>query len=189
MPTSQAGRAAIGRVFGYTCPDGSAAIDPRAIFCRLMSRRPIPTWFFAVVVVRRGERFLLVHERKHGQRWYFPAGRAEPGEDLYTAARRETMEEAGIDIALDGVYRVEHSVTADSARVRVLFSARPIDDTPPKSEPDGESLEAGWFRLDELRSLPLRGAEVEHVLRAVAAGAPVYPLSVLVREGTPLAVT
>ena len=60
------------------------------------------------------------------------------------------MEEAGIPIELDGVYRVEHSLTADGARVRVLFSARPADDTPPKSEPDSESLAAGWFRIEQL---------------------------------------
>ena len=47
-----------------------------------MSRTPSATWFFALVVVRRGDRFLLVHERKHGQTWYLPAGRVEPGETL-----------------------------------------------------------------------------------------------------------
>ena len=55
-----------------------------------MSRLPIPTWFFVLVVVRRGEQFLLVHERKHGQLWYLPAGRVEPGETFVEAAVRET---------------------------------------------------------------------------------------------------
>ncbi len=32
-----------------------------------MSKKPIPTWFFVLVVVRRGNEFLLVQERKHGQ--------------------------------------------------------------------------------------------------------------------------
>jgi phosphatase NudJ len=47
-----------------------------------MARDPIPTWFFALTVVRRGQHFLLVHETKHEQLWYSPAGRAEPGEHL-----------------------------------------------------------------------------------------------------------
>ena len=51
-----------------------------------MPRDPIPTWFFALVVVRQGDRFLLVHEAKHGQDWYLPAGRVEPGESLTDAA-------------------------------------------------------------------------------------------------------
>ena len=40
-----------------------------------MARTPIPTWCFAIVVVRRGDQFLLVQERSHGQPWYLPAGR------------------------------------------------------------------------------------------------------------------
>ncbi|MBL4845026.1 MAG: NUDIX hydrolase [Planctomycetes bacterium] len=152
-----------------------------------MGREPIPTWFFAVVIVRddRG-RFLLVHERKHGQLWFFPAGRVEPGETLQEGALRETLEEAGIHVELTGVYRVEHSPSAPGARVRVIYSARPIDDTPPKSEPDDESLEAAWVTLADLDQLPLRGAEVKRLLTEVAAGAPVYPLSLIAREGMPL---
>src|SRR5262249_19177094 len=62
-----------------------------------MPREPIPTWFFALVVVRKGNQFLVVHERKHGQLWYLPAGRAELGETLLEAARRETLEETGLE--------------------------------------------------------------------------------------------
>jgi 8-oxo-dGTP pyrophosphatase MutT (NUDIX family) len=74
-----------------------------------MPRDPIPTWYFALVVVRQGNRFLLVHERKHGQGWYLPAGRVESGETLTQAAVRETLEETGVPVVLDGVLRVEHS--------------------------------------------------------------------------------
>ena len=148
-----------------------------------MAREPIPTWFFALVIVRRGDEYLLVQERKHGQGWYFPAGRAEPGETLAEAAVRETWEEAGIPIELDGILRIEHSPSPDHARVRVLFTARPVDDTPPKREPDEHSLGAAWFTLDELEPLNLRGREVARVLSAVDRGAPVYPLSLLTAEG------
>ncbi|MCA9712212.1 MAG: NUDIX domain-containing protein, partial [Myxococcales bacterium] len=71
-----------------------------------MARVPLPTWTFALVVVRLGPRFLLVHERKHGGGWYLPAGRVEPGETIAAAAIRETREEAGIPIVLDGILRV-----------------------------------------------------------------------------------
>ncbi len=148
-----------------------------------MSRTPIPTYAFALVVVRRGHQFLLVHERKHGQRWYFPAGRVEPGESLEAAARRETLEEAGIDIELEGILRIEHSPTPTGARMRVFFVARPVDDTPPKSTPDDESLGAAWVGLDELRALPLRGEEVFDVLDHVARGGQIFPLSMLTTEG------
>ena len=58
------------------------------------------TWFFAMVLVQRDDRFVLVRERKHGQRWYYPAGRVEFGETLAEAALRETLEEAGIRVEL-----------------------------------------------------------------------------------------
>jgi len=58
-------------------------------------RDPTPTWFYVLVVVRQGDRFLLVHERRFNQPWYLPAGRVEPGETLTKAAVRETPEENG----------------------------------------------------------------------------------------------
>lgn len=151
-----------------------------------MAREPIPTWYFAVVVVKRGDEFLLVHERKHGQLWYLPAGRVEPGEHLAEGARRETLEETGVPVVLDGVLRVEHTPMPDGTRVRVIYLASPADDTPPKSEPDEESLEARWFRLEQLAALPLRGREVETLLSEVAQGAPVYPMSLIQVEGSSL---
>ena len=150
-----------------------------------MAGDPIPTWFFAVVVVRRADRFLLVRERKHGQTWYLPAGRVEFGETLQAAARRETMEEAGIAITLTGVLRIEHSLGVDGARIRAIFIAEPADDRPPKSESDAESLGAAWVSIDELESYAFRGPDVEALLRYVANGGRVYPLGVLASEGMP----
>jgi phosphatase NudJ len=150
-----------------------------------MAREPSPTWFFALVVVRRGHRFLLVHERKHGGGWFLPAGRVEPGETLAQAAVRETLEEAGVPIVLEGVLRVEHEPSPHSARVRVFFVARPADDTPPKQHADEHSQGAAWVSLDELAAHPLRGDEVREVLEAVSRGAVVAPLSLLTSEGAP----
>jgi phosphatase NudJ len=148
-----------------------------------MARDPIPTWFFVLVVVRRGAEFLVVRETKHGQLWYLPAGRVEPGETLLEAARRETLEESGVPIEIEGILRLEHTPTRGATRVRVVFVARPADDTPPKKTPDEHSREAGWVRLDELDRLPLRGPDVRWLFEAVAGGAPIAPLSLLGREG------
>jgi phosphatase NudJ len=71
------------------------------------------------------------------------------------------------------------------ARLRVIFVARPQDDTPPKSIPDEESLGAGWFSLEELEQLPLRGEEVREIFHYVASSAPIYPLDLLAFEGAP----
>jgi 8-oxo-dGTP pyrophosphatase MutT (NUDIX family) len=150
---------------------------------RARMREPIPTWFFVLVVVRRGAQFLVVHERKHGQRWYLPAGRVEPGEGLADAAHRETVEETGVPIVLEGILRVEHSPSPLGARVRVIFLARPADDTPPRTTPDAESLGAAWVTLDELDRLDLRGDEVGALFRHVAGGGHASPLALLAEEG------
>lgn len=151
-----------------------------------MSRDPIPTWCFSVIVVKKGHRFLVVHERKHGQLWYLPAGRVEPGESFFEAAHRETLEEAGIPITIEGILRVEHSPGEHGSRMRVIFLARPKDDTEPKSIPDDESLEARWVSLKELDLLPQRSADVPRLFRDVLDGAPVYPSSLLGEEGKAL---
>jgi 8-oxo-dGTP pyrophosphatase MutT (NUDIX family) len=151
-----------------------------------MVREPIPTWYFVLVIVRLGHRFLLVRESKHGQHWYVPAGRVEPGENFLSAAKRETLEEAGIPIVIEGILRIEHQPWQDGTmRFRVIFVARPQDDTLPKKIPDEESLEAGWFSLNELEKLSLRGQEVREMLQYAASGVSIYPLSLITFEGAP----
>ena len=147
-----------------------------------MARAPLPSWYFALVVVRRGHRFLLTQERKYGSTWSIPGGRVEPGETLADAAVREVFEETGVPIRLDGILRVEHTPShggAGDTRVRVLFTGSPLDDTPPKTAADDESLGAAYLTLDEIRALPLRGAELGALLESVARGRQVFPLALL----------
>jgi phosphatase NudJ len=147
-----------------------------------MSRAPIPTWYYALVVVRLGHRFLVVQEPRDGT-WYLPAGRVEAGESMIDGARRETLEEAGIPIVIEGIMRVQHTPRHDgTARLRVIFVARPADDTPPKSTPDKESLGARWVSLDELKTLQLRDHEVREIFQYVASGGAIHPLSILTSE-------
>jgi phosphatase NudJ len=156
-----------------------------------MPRPPIPTYYFALVVVRRktarGEEFLLVHENKKDRGWYLPAGRVEPGEKITRAARRECLEETGVKIVIDGILRIEHEPREGDARCRVFFTGRPKDENAatPKSEPDSESLGAAWVTLDELPKYSLRADEVADVLRYVASGGEVVSPHILTPEGAP----
>src|SRR5262245_35504243 len=160
-----------------TCPPRRRVIAfPR------MGRPPIPTWYFALAVVRLGRRFLLMQEKKYGESWSIPGGRVEAGESLESAAVREVMEETGIPIRLEGVLRVEHAASPTTSRVRVIYVASPTDDRAPKSVPDEESLCAAWLTLDEIGKLKLRGADLRALLEMVAQGAPIYPLELIGRE-------
>ncbi len=153
-----------------------------------MPREPIPTWCFALVVVRRGQEFLLIQESQYGEPWYLPGGRAEAGESFVETAIRETREEAGILVRVLGLIRIEHSPTPAGARLRVIFLAEPADDSPLKAEPDDESLRAEWVRLEDLPRYCLRSPEVADVFAYVAAGGAVYPLELLQPEGAPFQV-
>lgn len=151
-----------------------------------MARKPIPTWFFALVVIHSQHRFLLVQERKQEQQWYLPAGRVEPGENLLEAAQRNALQEAGIPIILEGILRIEHTpMPTGSVRVRVIFVARPEDKRPPKQKPDEFTLGANWFAMEDLEHLSLRGEEVREILRYMVGGAPIYPLELITFEGAP----
>jgi 8-oxo-dGTP pyrophosphatase MutT (NUDIX family) len=148
------------------------------------SMQPIPTWFFAVVIVRMGHRVLLVEEQ--GEKgWYFPAGKVESGETVEGAAIRETKEEAGIPIVLEGILRVEHGVGQGGVRCRVFYVARPRDDTQPKTVSDEWSKRAAWVTTRDLDQLKLRGEEVREVIEYVMNGGHVYPLSIWVLERAP----
>ena len=147
-----------------------------------MGRSPIPTWYFAMAVVRLGHRFLLTQERKYGSTWSLPGGRVEPGENLIDACLREVIEETGVPVRLDGILRLEHTPSATGARVRVVFLASPRDDTAPKTIADEESLQARWLTIEEIAELPLRGSDLRALLESVVDGRPVYPLDLLGRE-------
>ncbi len=146
-----------------------------------MAREPLPTFYFALVVVRLGHRFLLTQERKYGSTWSIPGGRVEPNESLANAAIREVFEETGVPVQLDGILRIEHT-PGEHCRVRVLFTGTPIDDTAPKQTADDESLRAAYLTLQEIRKLPLRGAELATLLESVVAGRQVFPLELLGHE-------
>lgn len=67
---------------------------------------------------------------------------------------RETDEEAGCNVELTGILRIERSLKHDHARMRVIYHARPINaDAPLKLIPDQESISARWVDLNELHSI------------------------------------
>ncbi|VXD23033.1 Hydrolase, NUDIX family protein (Modular protein) [Planktothrix serta PCC 8927] len=149
-----------------------------------MFRNPISTRLFVVVVVRSDNRFLLIQEVMGNRPWYFPGGRVEPGETFVAAAKRETLEEAGIPIILEGILRIQHLPhPTGQSRIGVFFLARPEGNTPPKTKPDHESLGAKWFTLTEVEQLPLRTKFVKPIIAEVLTEGAVYPLQLILPEG------
>lgn len=139
------------------------------------------------MIVRAENRFVLVQERKHRERWYLPAGRLEAGETFADAAVREVREEAGLEVKLTGLVRMEHAARADGTRrFRAIYCAEPVSSTELKQQPDEHTIQAVWVTPAQLACYPLRSLEVHSLVDYVASGSRVYPLDVLQPEGTPL---
>ncbi len=69
----------------------------------------------ASVTIFKDEKVLIIKESKPNaiQKWNFPGGRMEEGEEILSAARREVKEETGLDVELintTGVYTFISSV-------------------------------------------------------------------------------
>jgi len=152
-----------------------------------------PTFAFSLVICQHPNGKYLLVEEGCNNGWWLPAGRVDPGEDFQTAALRETLEEAGINVKLEGILRIEYSPYKDGgARSRVIFYARPIDpNQQPKTEPDYESLCAVWISFKDLKSelnsrkKHLRGKEPLVWFEYVEKGGTIFPLSILASEGAP----
>jgi len=99
--------------------------------------------------------YLAVDERKD-RGWWVPAGFVDPGESVETGAKRECIEEAGIQPELTGVLRVE----LGSGRCRFVYAALPIDAAQePKTQPDKESNGAAWQTMEQMLQMQKAGVK------------------------------
>ena len=79
--------------------------------------------------------------------WDLPAGYLDPGESFEMAARRETLEESGIEVTLIGLNGLYHSAPANA--VTAVFRGRAIRaDAPVRL--DAESSDHAWVPRSEL---------------------------------------
>ena len=133
-------------------------------------------------VIEDNGRFLLVEEQQRGRLVLNqPAGHLEPGESLIEAALRETLEETGWTVEIQGLVGVG-LYTAPSNGVtyyRTTFFGRPLSHDPLRSLDTGIER-ALWLtpaemqaEAERLRS-PLVAKAVEHYLAGHR-----YPLSLI----------
>lgn len=147
-------------------------VSPAVITSRDLYPNVNQLYNFSLVICRHPMtgKFLLCQEFAN-QGYWCPGGAVDCGETLTTAAKRETLEEAGIDIELKGILSLEYNPVGVSrrsqnyiVRLRVIFYAEPsmskgINQLP-KSSPDYESAGACWCSYEEIQNtIKLRGSE------------------------------
>ncbi len=98
----------------------------------------VPVWGKQVLLCKRAI------EPRYGF-WTLPAGFMELGESLADGALRETAEEAGAQVELQGLFTVMNVVRV--GQVHFFYRARMLDTT---LNPGPESIEARLFREDEI---------------------------------------
>lgn len=149
----------------------------------------LPFVSFGLCVIQRksDQKFLVVQEYSN-QGYWLPGGGIDSGEFPSVAAKRECLEEAGLEVELTGLLRVEFSNCRTHGRMRYIFYGHPKSESDPcKTFPDYESYGACWVSLDDFKNpeMKWRGSEPSEWFNYVAAGGHIAPISILDREGAP----
>jgi ADP-ribose pyrophosphatase YjhB (NUDIX family) len=148
---------------------------------QILPRKQHHTYIFVLVVCQRPSdgKFLMVNEPASWG-WWLPGGRVEWGEGLRAAALRETRDEAGIEIELQGILKLEYASGPSRTRQRIIFFAHPLDEcAKPKAVPDYASRGACWVSLEEVKKLPLRGEEPKMWFNYIVSGGEIHSINML----------
>ncbi|HMK53489.1 MAG TPA: NUDIX hydrolase [Methanobacteriaceae archaeon] len=107
-------------------------------------------------VVIKKESLVLIKRKNDPYRgfWALPGGFVDYGETVEEAALRETLEETGLLVKLNGILGVYSDPNRDPRghTVSVCFIAQPDRG---KLSPSTDALEASYFKFDETMSMEL----------------------------------
>jgi 8-oxo-dGTP diphosphatase len=119
--------------------------------------------FAGTCIIQDGKILLVqeVHKEARGL-WSFPLGLVEENENEEEGARRETKEETGYDVILGKSNKLKiagkdfksiHKYNKDIVEL-TIFKGKIINGDLKNGD---DILDAKWFKLNEMKKLPLRG--------------------------------
>ena len=126
----------------------------------------------AIAVIEQDDHFLIGQRPPGGPLaglWEFPGGKVEPGESPADAAIRETLEEAGLRITIEGQYPdIIHQY--DYAKLRLhFFRCRVQGTTPPRD------TRFQWIPRSKLREYQFPAANAALIAQLCYDASPQVP--------------
>src|SRR3954463_9644186 len=104
----------------------------------------------AICLIERPDGAVLLVKQVYRKQWGVPGGLLKRGEQVEDAAKREVLEEVGLEVELVGEPAVV--VAAAPQRIDVVFRARPAPGVDPQSAVPSspEIIDVRWFPPDAL---------------------------------------
>lgn len=114
-------------------------------------------------VVKKDGKYLLVQEAKKEckGKWSIPAGHLEPNETIAEGAKREILEECGLEVEITGILHVRKN----SEWVNIAFSTNIIGGEIRFDKK--EILDAKWFPLDDIINMKQDLRDLDWMLKAI----------------------
>lgn len=114
-------------------------------------------------VVKKDGKYLLVQEAKKEckGKWCIPAGHLEPNETIVEGAKREILEECGLEVEITGILHVRKN----SEWVNIAFSTNIIGGEIRFDKK--EILDAKWFSLDDIINMKQDLRDLDWMLKAI----------------------
>lgn len=111
-----------------------------------------PEVVVGLYIINNRSEIFLIRGRKFHDRWIVPGGHVEFGESMKHAAKREALEETGMRVRPEGVFKIVEDVVADydgGKRHFVFFEVlcRPL--TTRVKLDRREASDGAWFDLTE----------------------------------------
>lgn len=129
---------------------------------------PTPRIRVAVAIVQSGALLLVRHQKGQRSYWLLPGGGVEYGEPAKDAARREMLEETGLEVDVGSLLLVSETVAPDGSRhlIHLVFAGRQTGGALVLGD-DPRVAEVRFVPLEEVPELVLHPPFADQLLAAL----------------------